>query len=460
MSARRFAVIDPSAGVSGDMLLGALVDLGAPREWLEALPGRLGVADAAVTVTEVTRCGVRALKVDVRVGGAIEGPGDVSDVAPTEGGRTHQHDHHHGHAAEGHAAPHTHGHGGLHHDHAHHGPHRHVGELLALIDRAPLSEWVRTRARRAFELLAEAEGRVHGVPAAEVVLHEVGALDAVIDVVGVVEGFERLGVDRIHTRPVALGSGWVRAAHGVLPVPAPATALLIEGLAIGPDGPVQGEATTPTGAVLLRVLTEGGPPGRWRAVRWGWGAGGRDPGGYPNALKVALAEPAEAGGGDEDVVVLASDLDDLSPEYLEPLREALTAAGALDVQVWSSQMKKGRVGFRVEALASPEAVGAVTEAWFRHSSTAGVRWWPVRRTVLRRDEWELDAGPGGRVRVKTLHGPAGPRVKPEYDDVIAAARRSGEPAHELSRRLQEEALRRVRPGRGVAAGADNAHQEE
>ena len=156
--------------------------------------------------------------------------------------------------------PHTHPHS---HDH-HHAPHRHVGELLAILERAPLSEWVRERAMEAFRLLGEAEGRIHGVAAEEVALHEVGAMDALVDIVGGIEGFERLGIDRIHHRPVAVGSGWVRAAHGSIPVPAPATAVLLEGIEIATGGPVVGEATTPTGAVLLRVLSSGPPPSRWR----------------------------------------------------------------------------------------------------------------------------------------------------------------------------------------------------
>ena len=221
--------------------------------------------------------------------------------------------------------------------------HHHIGELIARIDRAPLSSSVRERAVRAFRLLGEAEGRIHGVPADQVALHEVGAADAMVDIVGALEGFERLGVSRVYNWPVTVGAGWVRAAHGVIPVPAPATAVLLEGIELGPNGPVTGEATTPTGAVLLRVLSAGAPPARWRPVSAGaWGAGGRNPSAYPNALRLILAESvAEAG----EVVLLSTDVDDLSPEYLDPLREALFAAGALDVQVWATQMKKGRAGF-------------------------------------------------------------------------------------------------------------------
>ena len=165
-------------------------------------------------------------------------------------------------------------------------------------------------------------------------------------------------------------------------------------------GPVVGEATTPTGAVLLRVLSAGPPPARWRvAGASAWGAGGRDPEGYPNALRLILAEPAREAG---EVVVLATDLDDLSPEYLEPLREALFGAGALDVQMWATQMKKGRIGFRVEAVVPPAEADRVAEALFRHSTTAGIRRQTAERLTLARRELKLDAGEGIDVRVKVL----------------------------------------------------------
>jgi uncharacterized protein (TIGR00299 family) protein len=278
---------------------------------------------------------------------------------------------------------------------------------------------------------------VHGVSAESVALHEVGAMDALVDVVAAIEGFEQLGIRDVYHRPVAVGSGWVRAAHGVIPVPAPATAVLLEGLDIAPNGPVTGEATTPTGAALLRVVSSGPPPDRWRAVSAGnWGAGGRNPGEYPNALRLIVAEPVREAG---EVVLLSTDLDDLSPEYLDPLRESLFAAGAVDVQVWATQMKKGRTGFRIEALTSPGDAGPVTEAFFRNSTTAGVRRVHAERTTLPRRELQLDVA-GGSVRVKVLEGPGGPRAKPEYDDLAAAARRSGQPVHELARELQNRAL--------------------
>lgn len=434
MSDGRFAILDPAAGISGDMLLGALVAAGAPLERLQGLPARLGFPGVRVEAHPVDRCGIRALKVDVILPG-----GDQEQPSVPLDDDSHEHASHH-------PAPHPHSGHVPGHEHRHAQgdvPHRHVGELLAVLERAPLSSWVRDRAIAAFRLLGEAEGRVHGVPADAVALHEVGAVDALVDIVGTLEGFEQLGITRVYSRPVAVGTGWVRAAHGVIPVPAPATAVLLEGLEVGPNGPVSGEATTPTGATLLRVLTSGAPPARWRAVAGGsWGAGGRNPSGYPNALRLILAEPASEAG---EVVLLSTDVDDLSPEYLDPLREALFAAGALDVQVWATQMKKGRTGFRVEITVAPAEADGVAEALFRHSTTAGIRRQVAERVTLARRELQIDAGDGMRVRVKVLDGPDGPRVKPEYDDIAAVASRTGRPAHEVARDLQSQALRLVSP---------------
>jgi len=382
------AIIDPSAGISGDMTLGALLSLGLPVGWLEELPGRLGLERVSVSVRDVKRAGVGCKQV-------------------------------------GFAIPHQ--------------PHgRHVAELVQLVEQGTVSDWVKQRAVQAFRLMGEAEGRVHGVPADRVHLHEVGAVDAVLDIVGSIEGFERLGVAAVYHRPVAIGNGWVEAAHGRLAVPAPATALLLEGLEVTTGGPVEGEATTPTGAALLRALSSGAPPDRWRIVSSGWGAGSRDPSHYPNALRILLAEPASEAG---QVSVLATDVDDLSPEYVEPLRQALLAAGALDVQTWPVQMKKGRTGFRCEIVVDEPAVAAVTAALFRHSTTAGVRRTRAERVTVSRRQVTVQLGVDVQVRVKVLEasGDGPPRVKPEYDDVVAAALALGQPPLEVARAAQRGA---------------------
>src|SRR5437016_7080132 len=321
----RIAILDPAAGISGDMTLGALLSLGVPVSWLEELPKRLGLDGVAVTVRDVRRAGIMCKQVEFAI--------------PDQ--------------------PHG----------------RHVGALVRLVEHAPVSDWVKQRAVRAFQLVGEAEGRVHAVVPEKVHLHEVGAVDAVLDIVGGIEGFEKLGVEAVYHLPVAVGQGWVETAHGQLPVPAPATAILLEGVETAAHGPVIGEATTPTGAALLRVLSSGAPPERWRMVGSGWGAGQRDPKAYPNALRILVAESASEAGR---VVLLATDVDDMSPEYVEPLRQAVVAAGALDVQTWPVQMKKGRQGFRVEVMVPESLAEAVTAELFRHSTTAGVRRWVAR----------------------------------------------------------------------------------
>src|SRR6267143_3672743 len=380
----RIAILDPAAGISGDMTLGALLSLGVPVSWLEELPKRLGLDGVAVTVRDVLRTGIMCKQVEFAI--------------PDQ--------------------PHG----------------RHVGALVKLVEQAPVSDWVKHRAVRAFRLLGEAEGRVHGVAPEKVHLHEVGAVDTVLDIVGAIEGFERLGVEAVHHLPVAVGQGWVETAHGKLPVPAPATAILLEGLEIAADGPVIGEATTPTGAALLRVLSSGAPPERWRMVGSGWGAGQRDPKDYPNALRILVAEAAAEAGR---VVLLATDVDDMSPEYVEPLRQALVAAGALDVQTWPVQMKKGRQGFRVEVMAPEALAEAVTAELFRHSTTAGVRRWVAERATLPRHQLTVRLD-GVAVRVKVLDG-GSVRVKPEYDDVLAAAQALGRPPLEVARAVERDA---------------------
>jgi len=398
--AGRIAILDPFAGISGDMLLGALVDTGLGASWLETLPQRLGFPDVAVEVRQVTRCGVRATKVDFRI------PNGLSRLG------------------------------------------REVAQLVDVVRRGSVADPVKTRAIQAFELLGTAEGQVHGTPMVgpeRVHLHEVGAVDAVLDIVGACEGFLQLGAAAVYNLPVAVGTGWVVAEHGHLPVPGPATAVLLEGVELARGGPVDGEATTPTGAALLRVLSAGPPPERWRLLGSGWGAGSRDPGSYPNALRLLLAETAAEAG---DVEVIATDVDDLQPEYVEPLREALFSAGALDCLVWATQGKKGRVALRLEALAPPAAADAVTQALFAHSTTTGLRRWRAVRHTLARRELSVELGPDVRVRVKVTDAPDGARVKPEYHDVVQAATQLRRSALSVAREATRRAEAALQDGSG------------
>jgi uncharacterized protein (TIGR00299 family) protein len=379
------AILDPFAGISGDMTLGALLDAGVARDWLEGLPARLGFADVTVQVRRVERGAVAATKVDFTIPPSAEKHG------------------------------------------------RHLNELLQIVREAPISESVRARATRAFELIGDAEGRVHGVRPADIHLHEVGAVDAVLDIVGAIEGFERLGVDGIYHLPVAIGTGWVDTAHGKLPVPAPATAILLEGIDLRHGGPITGEATTPTGAALLKVLSQGRPPDRWRGTLTGWGAGERDPDGYPNALRLVVAEGAPEAG---IVEVIATDIDDMPPEYVEPLREALLATGAVDCAVWATFGKKGRPALRVEIQVPHGLAERVLETLFAHSTTAGARRWVATRSTLPRRELSVELSGAVRVRVKVWDGPFGTRLKAEYGDVVAAAAALQRPAIEVAREAE------------------------
>jgi uncharacterized protein (TIGR00299 family) protein len=368
----RCLIFDPFAGISGDMILGAVLDLGLSIEWLQETVRALPI-DVGVSASRVARGAIDAHAVEVEVRGPQ--------------------------------------------------PHRRLADILEIIDAAPLAASTRLTAGAAFRRLADVEGHLHGIPPEDVHFHEVGAADAIVDVVGAAAAIVELGVQDCFTRPVAVGRGWVRAAHGPLPLPAPATLRLLEGLPVI-DSDLEGELTTPTGAVILATLTAGrGVPGPFVIRRSGFGAGSRNPSTHPNCLRVVLAD-LDAGGR---LSVIQADLDDMSPEYLPPLLESLTAAGAIDVWTHPVQMKKGRTGIRVEALVEEQARHEVARALLQGSTTLGLRFFRVEREVLPRGtktiEWR-----GLQIRVKTSVAPDGQvRCKPEYDDVLEAARVLGVP---------------------------------
>lgn len=364
----RILVIDPFAGISGDMFLGALLDLGLEEAWLRDTVAGAGLGPVDVRVERVGRQGIACRRVHFE--------------APEEGG------------------------------------HRHLPEILEILERSPVPQKARTRAAAAFRRLADAEGAVHGVPPEKVHFHEVGATDAILDILCGCAGLEPLGVEACFTRPVALGRGWVDAAHGPLPVPAPATLRLLEGLAVR-ETPFEGECTTPTGAALLATLTEGRPPpSDLRLSSSGYGAGARDPADRPNCVRLLLAETVT---GAESLVLVQADLDDMPPEYLAAAQEALLGAGAADAVVMPLGMKKGRPGFRVEALVSEAGLDGVLGTLFRSTTTIGARWWRVERPSLPREELVREWR-GQRIRSKRVRLPDGTaRVKPEYEDVARAA---------------------------------------
>lgn len=382
----RALIFDPVAGIAGDMTLAALLDLGLPAEWLRDFVASLDLGDIGVHIERVQRCGIASTYVRF-------------ELPPEQG-------------------------------------HRHLRHLLEIVARVPVPARVRDRAADAFRRIAAAEASVHGTSIEKVHFHEVGALDAILDVLGTMAAVEELGYEAFYTRAVGVGSGTVQIDHGRFPVPAPATLRLLEGIpTTGYD--LEGECATPTGAALIATLTGGRRPPRELVVtRSGYGAGTRDPRDHPNVLRLMEAEVASDPAG--VMVLLQADIDDLPPEYVAPAIDAVLAAGAADAVVLPLGMKKGRPGLRLEALAPDSKLELVARAILRHTSSAGVRHWPVDRTVLERTEQVLEWR-GQRIRRKLVRLPDGTwRGKPEYEDVVQAAAALGMPALEVRMALERD----------------------
>jgi uncharacterized protein (TIGR00299 family) protein len=310
-------------------------------------------------------------------------------------------------------------------------------ELRRSIARARLAPAVRDRALAIFSALAEAEARVHGIAVERVHFHEVGAVDAIVDIVGTAAGLHRLGVGRVTCSPLPLGSGVVETDHGRLPLPAPATLELLRGVPLVPAG-VAWETVTPTGAAIVHALVEEFcqlPAMRVESI--GHGAGNDRRGGLPNVLRALLG--TSDGFGTDRVALLEAHLDDLNPEHFEYLMERLFEAGALDVSLLHLQMKKNRPGFAIRVVARPAERCALARILFRESTTLGVRVAELERLVLAREERRV-ATPHGRIRVKITRDDDG-RATPsaEYEDCKAAARRSGVPLREVVRAAEEAA---------------------
>jgi len=377
------AILEPFSGIAGDMMLGALVHVGLDPDWLRALPGRLGLEGVHVRIADVQRGMIACKKVDF----------DIPEQ------------------------PHG----------------RHLEDVRAMIATAAVPPRVRDLADQAFTAIAAEEGKIHGVSPDEVHLHEVGAVDAILDVAGSIWGLSELGVSRVCCGTISLGDGFVKAAHGVLPVPAPATLRLLEGQVVRPGPEGTGELVTPTGAALVKVLSAGRPPLRYIPRRSGYGAGTKDLIGRPNALRVTLAEDATAlDGATERLVQLATDLDDMSPEHVAAAADVLRADGALDVVVTATMMKKGRGGQRVEVLCAEADAPRLETLLFVHTTTLGVRWTVLERHVLPRQSTVVEVL-GHPVRVKVATMPNGAvRAKPEFDDVRAVSDATGRSVGEVA----------------------------
>ncbi|MGH2584620.1 MAG: nickel pincer cofactor biosynthesis protein LarC [Dehalococcoidia bacterium] len=390
------AYLDCFSGISGDMLLGALVDAGLSLDRLREGLAALRLDGYHLTAERVIRAGVSATKVDVVLGEAPQ-------------------------------------------------PERHLAEILAIIGRSGLPEADKEAAARIFRRLAAVEGQVHGVPAEEVHFHEVGAVDAIVDVVGAVVGLRLLGVEALYASALAVGSGTARSAHGRIPVPGPATALLLAAvnapLRDGTGEPAM-ELVTPTGAAIVAELVDFTRPAM-RLTAVGTGAGTRDIPGRPNVLRLFLGE-RDSAPSVRTMLLLETNIDDMSAELFGHVQERLLAAGAADAWFTPIQMKKNRPAMMLSVLCRPELEGDLAALLLIETSTLGLRVQEVRRHEAERELFRFDSSLGpAAVKVKRLPGRP-PRAAPEYDVCRGLAEASGLPLIEVYAIVAREAEERLR----------------
>jgi uncharacterized protein (TIGR00299 family) protein len=399
----RIAYLDCFSGISGDMFLGALVDAGVPFELLQRTVAALNVG-ATLEHSRVDRGGISATKIDVLIDGKKDMPREEFWAERHQDPETHDHDS---------DAVHRHSHG------------RHLSHILKIIAAAPVSEGAKHAASRIFTALGEAEATVHNVPVEKVHFHEVGAADAIVDVVCAAVGAEALQVDKILASPLNVGGGTVKCAHGVMPVPAPATLELLKGVPVY-SGEVQKELVTPTGAAIVRTLASAfGSRPAMTTLNIGYGAGARDFSGHSNVLRLVVGEPLETSDGvantgensaTEEIDVLEANLDDLNPQVIAYATERLLAEGALDVFTTAVHMKKGRPGTQITVLASAQHADKLRGVLLQETTTLGVRSRREQRYVLQRRHQRVST-PWGEVRIKigSLEG-RDVNAAPEYED--------------------------------------------
>jgi len=418
----RIAYLECFSGISGDMFLGSLVDAGVPFTLLENTTAALNVG-ARLESRKVMRGGLSGTKIDVITDQGHQHDHDhpVQDhqhEQPHSHDDQHEHSHGHDHAHQhAHAHEHTHADGTVHtHEHAHEA-HRSLSAILGIISSAALSDSVKARASRAFQLLGEAEARIHSMPIEQVHFHEVGAVDTIVDIICSAVGSEYLKVDRWLCSPLNVGSGTVNCAHGTLPVPAPATLALLGDAPIYSSGPPM-ERVTPTGAAIVRMLdAEYGSLPALRVSSTGYGAGGRDTPGQPNLLRLLVGEESGPQNAAESIAILETVIDDSSPQLIAYVSELLLEAGAWDVYRIPVQMKKGRTGVQLSVLCHPDRVVTLRDLLFRETTTIGLHWRVENKISLAREFQEVQTE-WGTVRIKIARWPSGEvaNAAPEYED--------------------------------------------
>jgi len=441
----RIAYLECFSGMSGDMFLGALVDAGVPAKTLEDAVAALDVG-AKLEISRVMRSGISATKVHVQVAGDEDvarapspaNPASKNEHSSEEHSNKHRVDHRHSSEGQdsraGAPAPHKHSHA--------HG----LTEIREIIGKAGISSAAKKTAIAIFEALGEVEAGIHNIPVEQVHFHEIGAVDAVVDIVCAAVGAEVLGVDQIICSPVNVGGGSVNCAHGTFPVPAPATVKLLHAAPVYSSG-LQAELVTPTGAAIIRTLASSFSAFPEMTIeKSGYGAGSQDFPGHPNVVRLTIGEAAStlaAKTATERVTVLEATLDDLNPQVFGYVTDRLLADGALDVFAMPVQMKKNRPGTLLTVLCKPQDASRLTQLIFTETTTLGIRQRDeVRRTLARR--WESVRTPWGEVKVKigSMNGTV-TSYAPEYED----CRRIAAEHHVPLKTVMQEATRAYLSGR-------------
>ena len=412
---------DCFSGISGDMNLGAMLDLGVSTDTLISGLEKLKTEGWRLEITRDQRHGITGTKVTVIT------EGEHSHLPDTD----HQHDHDPTHGQD---QGHEHDHGHTHdhaHEHTHHHPHRNLADIERIINNSTLPDPVRTLSMKIFSHIAAAEAAVHDKPIDEIHFHEVGALDSIVDIVGAAICLHDLGVDRVYASTIELGSGMVRCQHGLLPVPAPATARIISGFPVHTGG-VHFEATTPTGAAIIAATAEPLPPEMRFIIRnCGYGIGQKNNPARPNMLRVYLAEiPGEPEHGHE-ARLIECNMDDMNPELSEYLTRRLFEAGAGDVWITPVIMKKGRPALTLSVICEAEHVDAIRMILFTESTTIGLRVIPCAKETLHREFEEIETRFGKVMVKKSYFNDQLVSVKPEADRCAAIAAATGLPMKQV-----------------------------
>lgn len=380
--------LDCSAGISGDMTVGALINLGVPLEVISKGLSLLGLPEGSykLSAPDASRSGISATHFQVY----------PSDAAT----------------------------------------HRHFSDISKMIRESRLEDAVKSVSLDVFQKLAEAESKVHGVPVDHVHFHEVGAVDSIVDIVGTAISLCHLGVQEILSSPLPYGSGWVDTEHGRLPVPAPATAELMKGLPVTPD-PVPGEWVTPTGAAIVAALCKRcGPIPEMTITAYGYGAGTKECAERPNLLRVVMGETS--GNGDDSVLVLETNLDDTNPEISGYLMDKLFSSGALDVTFSPLQMKKNRPAFRLTVLTDRNHLDELARLVLTESTAIGVRYYPVKRITLQRAAVKINSSLGPVMAKKVILPDGKCRITPEFEECRRIAVEQGVPIVDVYRLIERE----------------------